>query len=68
VSQNLVGLLARARKEDLTIMRELMEAGKVKPVIDKRYRLNEVPEAIRYLEEGHARGKVVITLEYNNRT
>jgi hypothetical protein len=43
-----------------------MEAGKVTPVIDKRYRLSEVPEAIRYLEEGHARGKVVITLEYSN--
>ena len=44
-------------------MRDLMEAGKVTPVIDRRYRLSEVPEAIRYLEEGHARGKVVITLE-----
>jgi NADPH:quinone reductase-like Zn-dependent oxidoreductase len=43
-------------------MRELMAAGKVTPVIDKRYRLREVPEAIRYLEKGHARGKVVITL------
>ena len=41
-----------------------MKAGKVTPVIDKRYRLSEVREAIRYLEEGHARGKVVITLEY----
>ena len=62
VSQNLVMLLARRSKEDLTIMHELMAAGKVTPVIDKRYRLSEVPEAIRYLEEGHARGKVVITL------
>jgi NADPH:quinone reductase-like Zn-dependent oxidoreductase len=42
-----------------------MKAGKVTPVIDKRYRLSEVPEAIRYLEAGHARGKVVITLECN---
>jgi len=40
-----------------------MEAGKVTPVIDRRYTLSEIPEAIRYLEEGHARGKVVITLE-----
>jgi NADPH:quinone reductase-like Zn-dependent oxidoreductase len=63
VSQNLVMFLARRSKEDLTVMHELMEAGKVIPVIDKRYRLSEVPEAIRYLEEGHARGKVVITLE-----
>ena len=63
VSQNLVMFLARRSKEDLTVMRELMKAGKVTPVIDKCYRLSEVPEAIRYLEEGHARGKVVITLE-----
>ena len=63
VSQKLVGVLAKGSREDLTIMNELMEAGKVTPVIDKRYRLSEVPEAIRYLEEGHARGKVVISLE-----
>jgi D-arabinose 1-dehydrogenase-like Zn-dependent alcohol dehydrogenase len=49
-------------------MRELMEAGEVTPVIDKRYKLSEVPEAIRYLEEGHARGRVVISLEYKNKT
>jgi NADPH:quinone reductase-like Zn-dependent oxidoreductase len=54
--------IARRSKEDLTIMHDLMKAGKVTPVIDRRYRLSEVPEAIRYLEEGHARGKVVITL------
>jgi NADPH:quinone reductase-like Zn-dependent oxidoreductase len=69
VSQKLViFFLAKPSKEDLTIMHELMETGKVTPVIDKRYSLSEVPEAIRYLEEGHARGKVVITLEYNNKT
>jgi len=62
VSQNLVTVLARRSKEDLIIMHELMEAGKMIPVIDKRYSLSEVPEAIRYLEEGHARGKVVISL------
>jgi NADPH:quinone reductase-like Zn-dependent oxidoreductase len=61
VSQKLVMVLAKRSQEDLTMMRKLMEAGKVIPVIDKRYRLSEVPEAIRYLEEGHARGKVVIT-------
>ena len=61
VSQNMVMVLARIRSKDLTIMKELMEAGKVTPVIDRHYRLSEVPEAIRYLEEGHARGKVVIT-------
>ena len=68
VSQKLAMVLARPNKEDLTIMHELMETGKVTSVIDKRYRLSEVPEAIRYLEEGHARGKVVITLECNNKT
>jgi NADPH:quinone reductase-like Zn-dependent oxidoreductase len=62
VSQTMVMLLGRKSKEDLTIMHELMAAGKVTPVIDRRYSLSEVPEAIRYLEEGHARGKVVITL------
>jgi NADPH:quinone reductase-like Zn-dependent oxidoreductase len=63
VSQTLViFFLARSSKEDLTIMSDLMKSGKVTPVIDKRYRLSEVPEAIRYLEEGHARGKVVITV------
>jgi len=63
VSQSFLNFMARICKDDLTIMRKLMEAGKVTPVIDKRYRLSEVPEAIRYLAEGHARGKVVITLE-----
>ena len=62
VSQKLVKFfLARGRKEDLTLMRDLLAAGKVKPVIDKRYRLSEAREAIRYLETGHARGKVMIT-------
>ena len=49
-------------KEDLIFMKELIEAGKVVPVIDRRYPLSEVAEAIRYLEEGHARGKVIITV------
>lgn len=63
MSQKLVTVLMRRSKEDLTMMQELMATGKVTPVIDRRYSLGEVPEAIRYLEEGHARGKVVITFE-----
>jgi NADPH:quinone reductase-like Zn-dependent oxidoreductase len=69
VSQNLVMFLARPSKEaDRASVRELMDAGKLRPVIDRSYTLSEVPEAIRYLEEGHAQGKVVITLEHNNKT
>ena len=49
-------------------MKKLLEAGKVKPVIDRRYTLSEAAEALRYYEEGHARGKVVITVEHNNKT
>jgi len=50
-------------KEDLAILEELFEAGKVVPVIDRRYPLSETAEALRYLEEGHARGKIIITME-----
>jgi NADPH:quinone reductase-like Zn-dependent oxidoreductase len=63
VSQKLVVLIAKSTKEDLITLRELLEAGTVMPVIDRSYPLAEVPEAIRYLEEGHARGKVVITMD-----
>ena len=62
VSQKFVMFIARVNNQDLTIMHNLMKAGEVTPVIDKRFALSEVPEAIRYLEEGHARGKVVIVL------
>jgi NADPH:quinone reductase-like Zn-dependent oxidoreductase len=55
--------IAKINQKDLVYLKELLEAGKVVPVIDRRYSLNEVPEAIRYLEKGHARGKVVITIE-----
>jgi NADPH:quinone reductase-like Zn-dependent oxidoreductase len=52
--------MARVTKEDLTVLRALLEAGKIKPVIEKRYELSDAPEALRYLGEGHARGKLVI--------
>ncbi|MGD0578301.1 MAG: NAD(P)-dependent alcohol dehydrogenase [Bryobacteraceae bacterium] len=60
-SQKLLPFLAHLSKEDLIILQELLAAGKVTPVIDRSYPLSEVPEAIRYLEEGHAQGKIVIT-------
>lgn len=63
VSQRLLPVLAKVRKEALTTLGELLEAGAVTPVIDRTYSLSEVPEAIRYLEEGHARGKVVIAMD-----
>ena len=58
---------AKPNQKDYVFLIELFEAGKVAPVIDRRYPLREVPEALRYLEEGHARGKVVITVEHNNK-
>src|ERR1700674_1292678 len=63
VSQQFLPFLAELNQKDLTILGDLMQAGKVTPVIDRRYKLSEVPAAMRYLEEGHARGKVVINLE-----
>lgn len=60
VTQNFVTLMAKIRKEDLTIIGDLIAAGKVTPVIDRSYSLSDVREAIRYLGEGHARGKVII--------
>jgi NADPH:quinone reductase-like Zn-dependent oxidoreductase len=66
-SQKLSALILKPNK-DLVFMKELIEAGKVKPVIDRRYSLSEVPDALRYYAEGHAKGKVVITIEHNNKT
>jgi len=57
-----MGILAHQPNKDLDFMKELFEAGKIVPVIDKRYPLSEVAEALRYFGEGHAQGKVVITL------
>jgi len=62
-SKKMGGLSAKVSQKDLVFIKELLEAGKVRPVIDRRYPLDEVPEALRYLGEGHARGKVVISTE-----
>ena len=68
VSQNVVFFMASIKPDDLIVLKELIEANKVTPVIDRRYTLSEAPEAIRYLKEGHARGKVVMTVEYTEAT
>jgi len=60
VSQKLAPIVARPNKRDLTTIRDLLATGKVVPVIDRYYSLREVPSAVRYLEQGHARGKVVV--------
>jgi NADPH:quinone reductase-like Zn-dependent oxidoreductase len=63
VRQKLAVFMARVNEQDLTTLGELMATGKVTPVIERRYRLSEARDAFRYMEEGHARGKVVITPE-----
>ena len=62
VGQRLRGLATKVKREDLIALTKLVEAGTVRPVIDRTYPLIEAPDAIRYLEEGHARGKIVITV------
>ncbi|RPJ26077.1 MAG: NAD(P)-dependent alcohol dehydrogenase [Chloroflexi bacterium] len=66
-SKNIRILVVPQNRKDLIAITELCEAGKIVPVIDRRYPLSEVPEALRYVGEGRARGKVVITLEGNNK-
>lgn len=61
-SQRMANIMAVATKNDLVVLKELLETGKIKPVIDRRVALSEVPEAIRSLEEEHARGKVVVSV------
>lgn len=63
VSQRMAALVAKPNPEDLQLLKELIEAGKVSPVIDRTYPLNEVPDAVRYMLAGRARGKVVVTLD-----
>jgi 2-desacetyl-2-hydroxyethyl bacteriochlorophyllide A dehydrogenase len=61
--QKFVFYIAKLTKDDLSMMRDLMQSGKVSPVIDRAYKMSETQAAVRYMEEGHARGKVVITTE-----
>jgi NADPH:quinone reductase-like Zn-dependent oxidoreductase len=62
VKEELATFTARIGKDDLLALKELVEAGKVRPVVDRAYPLSDAAEAIRYVETGHARGKVVITV------
>jgi NADPH:quinone reductase-like Zn-dependent oxidoreductase len=62
VSQKLVTFIAKENYEDMIVLKELIESGKLTPVIDRTYPLAEAPEAIRYLEEGHAQRKIVIAV------
>jgi NADPH:quinone reductase-like Zn-dependent oxidoreductase len=62
VGQKLGTFINKENHEDMIVLKELIESGKVTPIIDRSYPLSEVPEAIRYLEEGYARGKVVISV------
>jgi NADPH:quinone reductase-like Zn-dependent oxidoreductase len=64
VSQKSVSLLAKLNRQDLSIIGALIAEGKVTPVIDRRYSLSEVPDAVRYLAKGHARGKVIIDVDH----
>jgi NADPH:quinone reductase-like Zn-dependent oxidoreductase len=63
VNEKFIAYIATMNKADLTILGDLMQAGKMTPVIDRTYKLSETADALRYLETGHARGKVVITME-----
>jgi len=63
VSQKFIAYIAQFNKADMAVLADLMQAGKVNPIIDKTYKLNDTADALRYLEQGHARGKVVINLE-----
>jgi len=63
VSQKFIAYIAQFNKKDMMVLADLMQSGKMTPVIDKTYKLSETADALRYLEQGHARGKVVVTVE-----
>jgi len=63
VSQKFIAYIAQFNKKDMMVLADLMQSGKVTPVIDRTYKLKETTDALRYLEQGHARGKVVVTVE-----
>jgi NADPH:quinone reductase-like Zn-dependent oxidoreductase len=63
IDQKMGMMMADANQNDLTALADMMQTGKLKPVIDRTYKLDQVPDAIRYVEQGHARGKVIITVQ-----
>ena len=63
VSQKFISYIAQFNKKDMMVLGDLLQSGKMTPVIDKTYKLNQTADALRYLEQGHARGKVVINLD-----
>jgi NADPH:quinone reductase-like Zn-dependent oxidoreductase len=62
-SKKMCSFMAKIIKTDLVYLKDLLAAGKIVPVIDRHYPLREVADAMRYIEEGHARGKVIIKIE-----
>jgi NADPH:quinone reductase-like Zn-dependent oxidoreductase len=65
--KKLGGVSAKARREDLLVLKEMLEAGKITPAIDRRYPLSQTAEALRYLGTGHARAKVIITMDEDSK-